>query len=228
MGTTHEYGSASLGLLGGRVSLRSRVKDALRESMIAGDMEPGKVYSAPTLAEMLGVSATPVREAMIDLEREGLVTPLRNKGYRVVAISDKDLDDLTELRALIEVPTVAKIARMAEPERIETLRPLAEELNRTAEAGALREFVRADMEFHLELLAIAGNLQIIEDARRLRSMSRLSGLAELAESGRLSATAREHGELLDLLLVRDVAGAEELMQRHIGHVRGVWAGFSED
>lgn len=208
-------------------SLRARVTDALRESLVAGKMQPGRIYSAPHLAEMLGVSATPVREAMIDLAREGLVEAIRNKGYFVIQLRDQDLDDITDLRALIEVPTIARVAALITAEQIAALRPLARQLNATAISGDIGEFIRTDSAFHLRILAVAGNRKVVEEVRRLRNLSRLYGLGPLAESGELIATAQEHTELLDLLEAHDATGAKLLMDRHIGHIRGVWAGLEE-
>src|SRR4051794_17309245 len=93
--------------------LRDKVTHALRAAMISGEMRPGRVYSAPALAADLGVSATPVREAMLDLAGEGLVEAVRNRGFRVTELTDRDLDEYTEVRALIEVPTVGRVARTA-------------------------------------------------------------------------------------------------------------------
>lgn len=212
---------------GGEVSLRQQVSDAVRDALVAGTLIPGKVYSAPTLAEMLGVSPTPVREAMIDIAREGLVDALRNKGYLIKGFSDRDLDELAELRALIEIPTMVQVSQHADRDDLEKLRPLTELLNETAKEGALREFIAADTEFHLGALALSGNRHLVNNIRQLRSMARLSGLQELADAGELLATAREHGELLDLMIARDTTRVAELMRRHIGHTRGVWVGKPE-
>ncbi|AFR08672.1 GntR family transcriptional regulator [Nocardiopsis alba] len=216
-----------IGSLAENSSLRSRVTDVLRQAMVAGELEPGRIYSAPTLAERLGVSATPVREAMMELAQEGLVEPLRHRGYRVVEVGDVVLDEIIELRSLIEVPTVGRVARIATSEQVALLRPLADRLNATAAAGELQEFIATDTDFHLRLLAIAGNGRLVEEIRRLRGMSRLSALRRLYEEDRLGATAQEHHDLLDLIEAREVSGAEELMRRHLGHVRGVWAGREE-
>lgn len=208
-------------------SIRARVTEVLREAMVAGAMEPGRIYSAPMLAEMLGVSATPVREAMIDLAQEGLVEAVRHRGYLVVPVTDAELDETLELRALIEVPTVERVARIATPDQVAALRPLAAELERTAAAGELQQFIAADTAFHLQLLAIAGNRRLVEEVRRLRGMSRLSGLKRLHEEGALVPTAQEHTALLDLVAAGAAEEAGELMARHLGHVRGVWAGRPE-
>src|SRR5205807_8566867 len=109
----------------GHNSLREQVSHALRAALIAGELRPGVVYSAPVLAAGFGVSATPVREAMLDLAKEGLVEVVRNKGFRVTELSDRDLDELTELRMLIEVPTTARLAGRLDGAALAELRELA-------------------------------------------------------------------------------------------------------
>jgi len=210
--------------LGGKKSsYRERVVDALRAAMIAGELRPGEVYSAPTLAARFGVSATPVREAMLDLVKEGLVDTVPNKGFRVTAVSEKQLDEYTHIRALIEIPTVVGLAGTADPVSLEALRPAAREIVHAAVAGDLIAYVEADTRFHLGLLALAGNAHLVEVVGDLRGRSRLYGLTALVEAGRLLASAQEHLELLDALLDRDKRAVREIMTRHLGHVRGLWA-----
>ncbi|MFI1761043.1 GntR family transcriptional regulator [Streptomyces sp. NPDC020800] len=210
--------------LGGRrSSYRERVADALRAALIAGELRPGEVYSAPSLAGRFGVSATPVREAMLDLAKEGLVDTVPNKGFRVTAVSDRQLDEYTHVRALIEIPTVVDLAGTADRVCLEALRPAAREIVAAAAAGDLIAYVEADTRFHLGLLALAGNAHLVEVVADLRGRSRLYGLTALVEAGRLLASAEEHLELLDALLERDGKAVQEIMTRHLGHVRGLWA-----
>ncbi|MFE9355257.1 GntR family transcriptional regulator [Streptomyces olivaceoviridis] len=210
--------------LGGRrSSYRERVADALRAALIAGELRPGEVYSAPSLAARFGVSATPVREAMLDLAKEGLVDTVPNKGFRVTAVSDRQLDEYTHVRALIEIPTVVDLARTADRVCLEALRPAAREIVTAAVAGDLIAYVEADTRFHLGLLALAGNAHLVEVVADLRKRSRLYGLTALVEAGRLLASAEEHLELLDALLERDEKAVHTIMTRHLGHVRSLWA-----
>ena len=214
----------TLPALGARQNLREEITETLRAAVISGELRPGVVYSAPSLAGQFGVSATPVREAMLDLANEGLVDIVRNKGFRVTELSEEDLDELSELRALIEVPTVRRIATAGIPRDVlDELRTLATEIESAAARGDLIAHVTADLEFHLLLLAQAGNRHLVETVRSLRARSRLYGLRALADRGALVPSAHEHAELLDLLAAGDAAGAEDLMRRHIGHVRGIWA-----
>jgi DNA-binding GntR family transcriptional regulator len=216
---------AVLPALGPRRNLREEITQTLRAAVISGVLRPGVVYSAPSLASQFGVSPTPVREAMLDLAGEGLVDPVRNKGFRVTELSEQDLDELSELRALIEVPTVRRIAETGvAPEVLAGLRPLAAAIEQAAANGDLITHVAADMEFHLGLLAVAGNRHLVETVRSLRARSRIYGLRALADRDALVPSAREHTELLDLIGAGDADGAERLAGRHIRHVRGIWAG----
>ncbi|MFJ7105550.1 GntR family transcriptional regulator [Streptomyces albogriseolus] len=214
----------ALPALGGRgPSYRERVADALRAALIAGELRPGEVYSALGLAARFGVSATPVREALLDLTKEGLVDAVPNKGYRVTAVSERQLDEYTHVRALIEIPTTAALASTADPAALAALRPVAEEIVAAAAAGDLIAYVDADQRLHLGLLALAGNAHLVEVVRDLRRRSRLYGLTAPAGQGRLRASAEEHLALLDALLARDTEGVHAVMTRHLGQVRGLWA-----
>jgi DNA-binding GntR family transcriptional regulator len=216
-------GPALSSIGGPRPSYRASVADALRAALVAGELRPGEVYSAPSLAARFGVSATPVREAMLDLVKEGMVDPVPNKGFRVTTVSERQLDEYTHIRSLIEIPTTVGLAATADPAALEALRTHAEESVAAADSGDLIAHVEADRRFHLGLLALAGNEHLVEVVGDLRKRSRLYGLTALAERGLLKSTAEEHLEILDALLARDAERVRAVMTRHLGHVRGDWA-----
>lgn len=210
--------------LGGeRRNYRDQVAHALRAALVAGQLRPGELYSAPALAARFGVSATPVREAMLDLVREGLVETVNNKGFRVTAVTEQQLDEYTHVRSLIEIPVVAGLAATASTDDLVALRPDAEQIVAAAKSGDLIGYIEADRRFHLGLLALAGNGHLVEVVGDLRKRSRLYGLTALAERGLLEASAHEHLELLDALLARDEPAVRAVMTRHLGHVRNLWA-----
>ena len=97
-------------------SLRDQVRRSLEAAMVAGELAPGELYSAPALGERFGVSATPVREAMLDLAKDGFVVAERNRGFRVVEMSDADLDEICQIRLLLEVPTTVQVAKIIGPD----------------------------------------------------------------------------------------------------------------
>jgi DNA-binding GntR family transcriptional regulator len=206
-----------------RENLRDSVANALRAAVISGELKPGEVYSAPTLGARFGVSATPVREAMLDLVREGLVISLRNKGFRVTEVSDEDLDNVAAVRQLIEPPTIRDVVPVIPAADYPRLRRLAEDIVVAAQAGDLIAYIEADRVFHVTLLAYSGNQKLVDVVSELRSQTRLLGLTPLVESGRLVPSATEHHQLMDLVEAGDGKGAEQLMRQHIGHVRGLWA-----
>lgn len=217
-------GLAALPLLRAKRSLREEITALLRGAVVSGDLRPGTVYSAPSLAEQFGVSATPVREAMLDLVKEGLVEVVPNKGFRVIRLSGAELDQLTEIRELIEIPTVRRLAaKGVDDAALEALRPLAAAIEDAARRRDFIAHVSLDLDFHLGLLSLAGNPRLVDIVRSLRQGSRLYGLRDIEDGSAAFAAFHEHQEILDLLAARDADAAERLMRRHIGHVRGEWA-----
>lgn len=215
--------ASTIGPLAKTASLRETVTQILRAAIISGEMAPGEVYSAPALGARFGVSATPVREAMVDLSREGLVQTVRNKGFRVTAMSDAELDDIAALRMLIEPPTVRQVTPRIPEEAIPELRGLAQAIVDHAAAGDLITYTEADRRFHLAILEYSTNQRLVSLVSDLRSQTRLYGLSEMVERDTLAGSAAEHLELVDLVAARDATGAGNLMKRHIGRVRAEWA-----
>lgn len=155
-----------------RHSVRGQVLDALRAALVGGELAPGVVYSAPALGLRLGVSATPVREAMQQLAVEGAVEVVPNRGFRVVERTPRELRELAEVRALIEVPVMLRLARTLPAGRWAELRPLAEATAAAAAHGDLAPYAEADRAFHRALLGLAGNEQLVavaDDLHRARS-----------------------------------------------------------
>lgn len=214
---------ASLPRLDRPQNLRQSVLNSLRTAIITGELAEGQLVSAPVLGEQLGVSATPVREAMMDLSREGLVETVKNKGFRVTTMTEKDLDDLAQIRLLVEPPVMHAVAANITEEAFPELMRIADACTRGAAEEDLTAYLANDREFHAQVLAFADNPQLTELATSLRQRTRLYGIAGLAKEGKLVDSAQEHHELIRLLRDRDGAGAEALLRAHIGHARSIWA-----
>lgn len=209
------------------LSLREQAGQVIRAGIIAGELEPGEIYSATVLAERLGVSPTPVREAMLDLANVGLVEAVRNRGFRVLLPDEADLDEIGELRLMVEVPGTRLVVERATDEELATLERVVADLQTTAEESDLAGFLLADRQFHLGLMEMTGNRRLVRLVEQLRDQTRLIGLKELAQERRLTDSAREHRELLEALRARDADKVENLMRVHIEHTRGIWAGREE-
>ncbi|MDQ4213243.1 GntR family transcriptional regulator [Microbacterium capsulatum] len=220
--------NAATGILVPAESLREQVERTIAARIVSGESLPGEVLTVPTLAGDFGVSATPVREAMLNLARRGFLQPIRNRGFQVTEVSADELRQLSDVRILLEAPPMRIVAGNVGPELEQELRALAARIMQAAQEGRFEEYLESDTAFHLRILEATGNAKLVDVVRELRQQTRLVGLVHLAETDALMPSAREHGELVDLLVAGDGPGAEALMRRHIGHVGGLWSGLAED
>ena len=209
------------------VSLAEQISNTLRASLITGRMKPGKTYSVPSIAKEFGVSVTPVREAMLNLIKEGLVVPIKNKGFRIAKISSEDLDQIVEVRQLIEVPVVLQVMTSISEAKLRELHAIAERVVSYAEMGDVILYIETDRTFHLDMIAVTGNMRIVRIVDELRAQTRLYGLGKLAREGSLVDSAREHLEILAAMEQKDADKVSQLMKRHIAHGRGIWANIEE-
>jgi DNA-binding GntR family transcriptional regulator len=207
-----------------RVSLRDQALAVLRKALVTGEIAPGRVHSAAALAAELGVSNSPVREAMLALVDDGLMEVVPNKGFRVVSLSDRDLAEIFEMRMMLEVPATARVAEVGLGGRLPKLEELVERIEQTAADGDLTGNLEADRAFHLGLLEATGNARLVATVARLRDQTRLHNLQTLAVTGDLVASAAEHRPLLAAIVDGDRAGAEALIRAHLAHIRTDWSG----
>ncbi|MEV0374962.1 GntR family transcriptional regulator [Streptomyces sp. NPDC050636] len=203
-----------------RHSVRGQVLDALRHALVGGELTPGEVYSAPALAERYGVSATPVREAMQQLAGEGAVEVVPNRGFRVCERSSRDLAELAEVRAMLEVPAIIRLAKALPPERWEELRPLAAEGVAAAAHGDRVGYAQADHAFHHALISLTGNRRLTEVADDLlRRTQWPAGGGPRLRTAELLADASEHTALLDALVAQEYAVVERIARDHLSVAR---------
>jgi DNA-binding GntR family transcriptional regulator len=213
----HAYGERPVPRPVRRASVRGQILDLLRTALMAGELEPGEVYSAPALGERFGVSATPVREAMQRLALEGAVEVVPNRGFRVVVRGAQELAELAEVRELIEMPVLLRLARTVPPERWAELLPLAEDTVRAASSGCRVTYAEADRAFHRAVLSLSGNEQLVQIAEDLhrRSQGPLVGDPIRAQRADLPADAAQHMALLEALISQDLDTAVLLATAHL-------------
>ncbi|MFD3660964.1 GntR family transcriptional regulator [Streptomyces sp. NPDC058659] len=198
-----------------RHSVRDQILEALRTALVGGELVPGEVYSGPALAERFGVSATPVREAMQRLAVEGAVEVVPNRGFRVTERTPRELAELAEVRALIEVPVMLRLARTVPAARWADLRPLAEATGAAAARGDRAHYAETDRAFHRAVLSLAGNEQLLAVADDLHRRSQWPLISAPAlRHGELVADAAEHTALLDALIAQDLVVVQSLVREH--------------
>ncbi|HVZ06752.1 GntR family transcriptional regulator [Rhodopila sp.] len=195
-------------------NLREQVLQHVRAEIISGQSAPGTMYSVPALADDLGVSTTPVREALLELSRNGLIEPVRNRGFRVLEPTLEELSELFEVRELLEVRAAELLARRA-PKDLGGLNRLADDVRDAVRADDVRGYLEADRRFHHAFIAAAGNALLTNMAMAARDKMRLYGISSRAGLERQAASVAEHYKLIELAMAGNVRSIKVLLKEHI-------------
>jgi DNA-binding GntR family transcriptional regulator len=208
-------------------SLRDQALRVIRARIISGAMRPGELYALGATASELGVSVTPVREAVLELAREHLVELARNRGFRVREMSEHELNEIVEFRKIIEVGAVRLVSERKLLDQANELQELARATEKYAAAGDWVGFLDSDRDFHMGIMSHLGNERLNQVVGSLRDQSRLYGLDVAAGTESLIQSTHEHADLLNAILAGHADEAAAIMDRHLQHARGIWAGKAE-
>ncbi len=193
-------------------ALYEQVADRLRQQILARELEPGSWIDELKLCAELGISRTPMREALKVLASEGLVTMKLRRGAYVTEMSERDVREAYQLLSLLESDAAAEVAVRATDAELQELGELHRALE---EALPDRDaFFAANERFHLRVLEIDGNrwrLQIVGDLRRLMKLNRHHSLFR---EGRLAESLDEHRAIVKALLARDASACRGLVSAH--------------
>ena len=199
------------------VPLRQSVYEALVELVVGGRLGPGEHLVETELARQLGVSRQPVREALHRLEAEGWVDLRPSQGAFVHVPTDHEVDELLDVRELLEVETARLAARSATAEGVARLRAIWRDGEVAVASGDTERIVAANNEFHAELAGVAGNAMLAQLAaivnRRVRWYYRKVAPLRARESW------AEHQQLIDAVEAGDAEKASEVARRHTERTR---------
>nr|WSX50672.1 GntR family transcriptional regulator [Streptomyces sp. NBC_00974] len=200
-----------------RNTLRQQIADALRDEVLAGRLPAGTEFTVKQIAEQYEVSATPVREALVDLSAQGLLDSVQHRGFRVRVFSVADFRGMIEARTLIVEGIFRRLVeRGTVPgmgERLVSVRRRAEEAQRAALTGSLEVLIGYDLRFWRELSGLVGNTYISEFLHRIRVQCWVFAVPHLkAEPDLRSGLWAGHNELIEAVTRED---AEEV--RHLVH-----------
>lgn len=195
-------------------NLRQQVLRQVRAEIISGQSPPGTMYSVPSLAASLKVSTTPVREALLELSRSGLIAPMRNRGFKVVEPTLEDLNNLFDLREVLELHAAGIVARMPQKD-LSSLAGWADEIARAVREEDVRLYIEADRSYHHDLVAAAGNSLLTETVMALRDKMRLYGIGSRAGLDRQQASIAEHYRIIELMEAGDEAAVIALLRGHV-------------
>lgn len=199
--------------------LRDVVFNTLRQAILKGELKPGERLMEIALAEKLGVSRTPIREAMRKLELEGLVVMIPRRGAQVANITEKDLNDVLEVRIALENVAIEKACTRMSKEDMGRLWLAAKEFERTMAEGNLVRLAEADVEFHEIIYRASDNKRLNQVLNNLREQIYRYRVEYLKEEETRNVLVKEHEELTKAIRERDVKKAQEISFRHIENQR---------
>ncbi|TEA80292.1 GntR family transcriptional regulator [Allopusillimonas ginsengisoli] len=195
-------------------NLRSSVLQRIRLEIVSGKTRPGEILTVPTLAKAWGSSTTPVREALLELSNQGLLEPLRNRGFRVCIPTAEDLKNLFAIRVQLEGYAITSVDNISE-NAVAELRLHAQEIADAVTARDTFKYLAADRAFHYTLISLAGNERLTKMIMNLRDNMRLYGIESPAGMERQALSVDEHFQLVDVIISGDKQRALSLMKTHI-------------
>lgn len=199
-----------------------RVYCHVKQAVLDRRYEGGMLLTEGELAEAVGVSRTPVREALLRLEVEGLLRLYPKKGALVLPVSAQEIADVVETRLLVEEHSVRKSAVPVRPELIARLEQLLDEQHRHRAAGDLAALAVSDRAFHAEIVKSTGNAILTRLYDQLRDRQLRMGVAVMhSHPGRIDKNISEHTEIMEALRAGDVEASAAAVRQHVGWVRSL-------
>jgi DNA-binding GntR family transcriptional regulator len=202
------------------VPLRQSVYDALIDLIVGGELPPGQHMVETDLAGQLGVSRQPIREALHRMEAEGWVDLRPSQGAFVHVPTDQEVDELLDVRALLEAETARLAARAPSPAQLARLRQICQEGQAAADADDFSAAVTANSAFHAEVAAIGGNAVLAELADIVGR--RVQWYYRMVVPVRGHGSWTEHAELIGAIEAGDAERAESVARRHTERTRAAY------
>jgi DNA-binding GntR family transcriptional regulator len=199
-----------------RAGLADGVAESIRQAIFDGALELGQRLSEADLAQQLGVSRGPVREALVQLKQEGIVTITQHRGASVVTFSAEDVSELASLRMALELFAVELAVARASDADLDDLAEIAKSLTEAAAAGNEYKLVQLDVRFHDGLYRAAHHDRLWKAWATIRSQVLLFLLSRRAANDDYRTVAAvEHQQILDILRTRDADEARHVIQEHL-------------
>ena len=207
------------------VSAAERAYTHVRRQLLTREIRPGEMLSEGAVAESVGVSRTPVREALLRLQAEGFVELLPKRGALVLPVTAEQMADVLQARRLVEVFAVRETVRgRVDPALVTALEGQLARMREAARSGDSAAYVIADRAFHAELVHATGNALIVGFYASLRDRQLRMGAVNLldaaghgASPARMRHTIEEHSDILEAVRSGSVRAAEKAVADHLDH-----------
>jgi len=196
-------------------TLQNLAYERIKTLLIDGQLEFDKVYSANHFAEILGVSRTPIREALLQLTSEGFFVSLRGRGFKIKEFSEKEIQDFFEARKMIEAYVIEQLVDEVSEADLKPLdESLAQMINGCKETRT-HSFLEADKSFHMNLIRRYQNSLLESIMGNIRAFISILGQKALASPGRVQEVIQEHQHILEALHQKDKMKAVQAMKYHL-------------
>ena len=196
-------------------SLATLVQREIERLILAGDLAAGSKLTEASIAELLGVSRGPVREAFRALEGSGLVHVEKNRGVFVRQVSVKEADDIYELRAVLDEFVGRRLAETATAAQIRELREIVGRMEQATKRNDVDAYLAANLDFHDRMVELIGNPKLLLVYRRLVNELHLFRRTTLAQGGALPVSTREHREIVDCIAAGQSNAAGRALRDHV-------------
>jgi len=196
-------------------TLQHQAYGRIKTLLIEGQLEFDRVYSATHFAEILGVSRTPIREALLQLTAEGFFVSLRGRGFKIKKFSAKEIQDFFEARKMIEAYVIEQLVDEVREEDLKPLDDSLEHMINGYEKSESYRFLQADKSFHMNLIQRYDNSLLESIMGNIRDSIALFGQKALASPGRVQEVIKEHQDILAALHQRDKGKAVQTLNYHL-------------
>lgn len=210
----------SLAPINGPVSLEKFAYDAIKEAILVFKLKPGESLVENDLARQLGISKTPVRDALLRLEKEGFVTKIPYKGYYVMEITRQSVEDMFEIRSVLEGLAARLAVKHFSPADLDKARSLIRDQEQALSNGQIEAASDLNRAFHNLIIQRANNERLEQMLGNLDDHLQRYRILSNAQSGRLEKSAEEHQRVLEAIQGQNSEEAEVAVRAHILSVLG--------
>ncbi len=195
--------------------LKNWAYERIKRKVLNLEINAGDQLRIETLAEEMGISRTPIREALLKLESEGMVRAASRVGFFVQSITRRDLEELFELREILESYAAEKAAAQVDNQNIEHLKELQERAAKAIELGKRFEFMDMEVEIHGLILRKARNERLAKMIDSIGDLIQRERILSLKSDANIRESHKEHGQIIEALAEKDAALAGKAMRSHI-------------
>ena len=199
--------------------LRDVVFNTLREAILKGELKPGERLMELQLAAKLGVSRTPIREAIRMLEQEGLAVTIPRKGAEVARMTEKDMEDVLQIRDALDELAASIACEQISEEQLEELVATMHEFEESTKTDNVKKIAEADVKFHDIIYQSTGNPKLVNMLNNLREQMYRYRVEYLKEDESRNRLVKEHEKITRAIKERDVKAAQELSFEHLENQR---------